>query len=73
MKVAPSKAIKPKVHFVAIGQLGANPPEPIGAFPRESDAVSRAGEFMATTKFPHGAWVETIEVKPVSKERKAAK
>ena len=72
-KTTPSIIPLPPIvlHYVAIGQIvpdGA--PESLNTFDDVDDAAACAGEFVACHPFGCAAWVETIEVKPVTKESK---
>ena len=56
-------------YYVAIGQIvPGGTPESLNTFEDVDDAVACAGEFAARHPYGCAAWVETIEVKPVSKE-----
>ena len=57
--------------YVAIGQIVPDgTPESLNTFDDVNDAAACAGEFVARHPFGCAAWVETIEVKPVTKESK---
>lgn len=59
----------PPLCYVAIGQMvPGGAPESLNTFDDVDDAAACAGEFAACHPYGCAAWVETIEVKPVSKE-----
>ena len=59
----------PTRYYVAIGQrVPGGTPESLNTFDDVNDAVACAGEFAARHPYGCAAWVETIEVKPVTKE-----
>ena len=61
------------LQYVAIGMMAPDgQPESLNTFDHMKDAAACAGEFVASHKFPSAAWVETVEVKPVTQERKPA-
>lgn len=71
MTATATKKIAPITRqYVAIGVIGPDGlPESLNTFDDVKDAAACAGEFVAGHKFPCSAWVETVEVKPVTKER----
>ncbi|MCM8595150.1 hypothetical protein [Accumulibacter sp.] len=57
------------LYYVAIGQMvPGGRPESLNTFEDVNDAAACAGEFAACHPYGCAAWVETIEVKPVTKE-----
>lgn len=59
------------LHYVAIGQIAPDgAPESLNTFDEVDDAAACAGEFVASHPYGCAAWVETIEIKPVTKESK---
>lgn len=57
------------LRYVAIGQrVPGGQPESLNTFDDVDDAAACAGEFAACHSYDCAAWVETIAVKPVTKE-----
>lgn len=57
------------LRYVAIGQrVPGGQPESLNTFDDVDDAAACAGEFAASHSYACAAWVETIEIKPVTKE-----
>jgi hypothetical protein len=57
------------LYYVAIGQMvPGGTPESLNTFEDVDDAVACSGEFAARHPYGCAAWVETIEVKPVTQE-----
>ncbi len=57
------------LRYVAIGQMvPGGQPESLNTFEDVDDAAACAGEFAASHSYAFAAWVETIEIKPVTKE-----
>lgn len=55
--------------YVAIGQMvPGGTPESLNTFDDVDDAAACAGEFAARHPYGCAAWVESIEVKPVTQE-----
>ena len=66
-----TRKASPALQYVAIGQIAPDgTPESLNTFDNVKDAAACAGEFVANHQFPCAAWVETIAVRPFTKETK---